>query len=76
MDAIVKQAVYLAGRMGVDHVAIGSDFDGTRIPDELGSVEGLPRLVEALRGEFSDDATKIVRENWLRVLTQTWEDTR
>src|SRR6185312_12601862 len=31
---IVRHVMYLAERMGIDHVAFGSDFDGATIPDE------------------------------------------
>ncbi len=74
---IVRHFVYLAGRMGVDHVGFGSDFDGTRIPDEIGSVAGLPKLVELLRKEFSeDDLERITHRNWFRVLDETWRPAR
>jgi membrane dipeptidase len=71
---IVRHVDYLAQRMGVDHVAFGSDFDGAVIPQELGGAAGLPKLLEALRGAgYDDDAiAKITHENWLRVLRATW----
>jgi membrane dipeptidase len=71
---IVRHVDYLTERMGVDHVAFGSDFDGATIPDELGGVEGLPKLVSALRDAgYDDDAiAKITHGNWLRVLEATW----
>ena len=71
---IVRHVDYLAERMGIDHVAFGSDFDGAVVPEELGSVAGLPRLVEALRASGYDDeaVAKITHENWLRVLRATW----
>ena len=50
VEEIVRHVDYVASRIGVEHVAFGSDFDGAEIPDELGSILGLPRLVEALRG--------------------------
>ena len=46
---IVRHVDYLVDRMGIDHVAFGSDFDGAVVPDELGGAAGLPRLVDALR---------------------------
>jgi membrane dipeptidase len=60
--------------MGIDHVAFGSDFDGAVVPDELGGVSGLPRLVDAVRAAgFDDEAVdKITHRNWLRVLRETW----
>ena len=71
---IVRHVEYLVERMGVDHVAFGSDFDGAVVPAELGGVGGLPKLVDALRNAGYDDAAvaKITHENWLRVLRATW----
>jgi membrane dipeptidase len=71
---IVRHVDYLTQRMGVDHVAFGSDFDGALISEELGGAAGLPKLVEALRDAgYGDEAVaKITHENWLRALRQTW----
>jgi membrane dipeptidase len=71
---IVRHVDYLVQRMGVDHVAFGSDFDGALISEELGGAAGLPKLVEALRDAGYDDeaVAKITHENWLRVLRVTW----
>ena len=74
IDEIVRHVVYLAERMGIDHVGLGSDFDGATIPTELGGVSGLPRLVETLAAAGFDDAAlaKVTHGNWLRVLRATW----
>jgi membrane dipeptidase len=74
MAEIVRHVDYLVERMGIDHVAFGSDFDGATIPSELGGVAGLPKLVDALRDAGYDDAAvaKLTHENWLRVLAATW----
>ena len=71
---IVRHIDYLVERMGIDHVAFGSDFDGATIPDELGGAAGLPKLISALRDAGYDDAAiaKLTHENWLRVLGETW----
>ncbi len=70
---IVRHAEYLAERMGVEHVALGSDFDGAIVPAELGDAAGLPVLVEALSERFSEaEVRQIASENWLRVLAATW----
>jgi membrane dipeptidase len=71
---IVRHVDYLVGRIGVECVAFGSDFEGSTVPEELGGVAGLPRLVEALRAcGYDDDAlAKITHRNWLRVLGDTW----
>ena len=60
----------------IDHVAFGSDFDGATIPAGNGDAAGQQNLVAALAadGFGSDDLAKICRENWLRVLAQTWRE--
>jgi membrane dipeptidase len=75
---IVRHIRYVAERIGVDHVAFGSDFEGTSVPDELGGVAGLPKLVQALRDSGFDDESlaKITHGNWLRVLERTWRPWR
>jgi membrane dipeptidase len=75
LSELVRHFQYVAGRIGVDHVAIGSDFDGTTIPSEIGDVTGLPKLMQALyESGFDEEAlTKISLKNWLRVLSATWK---
>jgi len=75
---IVRHIRYIAGRIGVDHVAFGSDFEGAAVPDELGGVAGLPKLVQALRdsGFGDEELAKITHGNWLRVLDRTWRPWR
>ena len=51
LSAIAAHARHIADVIGVDHVALGSDFDGAPIPRELGDAAGLPRLLDALRAE-------------------------
>jgi membrane dipeptidase len=74
MRLIAQHAAYVADRIGADHVALGSDFDGTTIPAELGDVTGVPRLLEELRSVgFSDaEVRSIAWENWRRVLAAWW----
>ena len=71
---IAQHAAYMAERMGIDHVALGSDFDGAKMPEDLKDVAGLPLLMDNLREEGFDEAAlrKIAHENWLRVLRATW----
>jgi membrane dipeptidase len=75
LSELVRHFQYVAERIGVDHVAIGSDFDGTTIPNEIGDVTGLPRLMQALyESGFDEEALgKISSKNWLRVLSATWK---
>ncbi|MCP4540698.1 MAG: membrane dipeptidase [Chloroflexi bacterium] len=65
---------YVAERIGIDHVAFGSDFDGALMSQELGDAAGLPKLVAALRAHGYDDEAlqKVTHENWIRVLRSTW----
>lgn len=78
LSDIVRHVDYIAQRIGIERVALGSDFDGAKVPRELGDAAGLPRLVEALRAAGYDDAAlhKITHENWLRVLRKTWHDAK
>ena len=72
---LVRHFQYVAERIGVDHVAIGSDFDGTTILKEIGDVTGLPKLMKALQDSGFDEEslTKISLKNWFRVLSATWK---
>jgi membrane dipeptidase len=75
LEAIVRHLDYIASRIGVDHVAFGSDFEGAPIPADLEGVSGLPRLVEAIAAAGYDGAAiaKITHQNWLRVLDDVWK---
>jgi membrane dipeptidase len=74
LATIAAHARHVAERIGVAHVALGSDFDGATIPAELGDVAGLPRLLDALRDAgFSDaEIRAIAWDNWRRVLEAAW----
>jgi membrane dipeptidase len=65
---------HVADRIGVEHVALGSDFDGAEIPTALGDVTGLPRLLDAIRATgFSEaELEQIAWGNWRRVLEAAW----
>jgi membrane dipeptidase len=71
---MVEHIDYMVERMGIDSVALGSDFDGATMPAEVGDAAGLPRLMRALaeRGYQSDDLRKLAHGNWVRVLRETW----
>jgi membrane dipeptidase len=73
---MIRHIDHLVERLGVDGVAIGSDFDGATIPAEIGDAAGLQKLVEGLRGAGygRDDIAKICRDNWLRVLASAWRN--
>ena len=71
---IARHARYVADRIGVEHVAMGSDFDGATMPDDLPDVAALPTLVDALSdaGFDASDLERIGTGNWIRVLEDTW----
>lgn len=71
---MVEHVDYMAERMGIDCVALGSDFDGATMPQELRDAAGLPALMRALedRGYSRGDLAKIAHANWVRVLRDTW----
>ncbi len=75
MTEIVRHARYIADRIGVEHVGLGSDFDGAHMPEDLGDAAGLPRLLDAFREAGFDESEirQIAYENWDRVLADTWE---
>ena len=58
---------------GIDHVGLGSDFDGIPFaPEDLDDVSRFPNLLVELlrRGHSNDDVKKIVGRNALRVLRE------
>jgi membrane dipeptidase len=74
LELIADHARYIANRIGVEHVALGSDFDGATIPAPLGDVAGIPKLLAALSAVgFGDEELRLIAwENWRRVLGAWW----
>jgi membrane dipeptidase len=73
-DSVIDQIDHAVKLVGVDHVGIGSDFDGVsgELPVELKSVADFPNLVAGLqaRGYKDEDIRKILGGNMLRVWNQ------
>jgi membrane dipeptidase len=65
IDHVVKEA-------GIDHVGLGSDFDGANMPYGMEDASKLPQITEALlqKGYSESDIRKILGENTLRVLAE------
>ena len=64
----IDHAVQIAG---IDHVGLGSDFDGIEVtPSGLEDISSMPVLLEELsaRGYSADDISKIAGENFFRVM--------
>jgi membrane dipeptidase len=61
--------------MGVEHIAIGSDYDGfTDPPDDLKDASELPFLTQRMLAENIEinDIKKILGGNALRLLRENW----
>ena len=71
IDAVLDQIDHAVKTVGIDHVGIGSDFDGVsgNLPVDLRTVADYPNLVAGLqaRGYSEADIRKILGGNLLRV---------
>lgn len=74
VERIAEHARYVADRCGVDHVALGSDFDGATMPAALPDASALPRVLAALEavGFEGGEIDRIASGNWRRVLGAAW----
>ncbi len=71
LSALMDHMDYIVKLAGIDHVGIGSDFDGiTSQPQDLDGVLDYPNLTKAMleRGYSKKDITKVLGGNLLRVL--------
>jgi len=73
-STLIDQIDHIAKVAGVDHVGLGSDFDGVSgaTPAGIDSAADLPKITQALldRGYSADDIRKILGGNLLRVLRE------
>jgi membrane dipeptidase len=74
LSRIAEHARYVADRIGVDHVAFGSDFDGATMPADLPDASAYPRVLAALEalGFEGGEIDRIASGNWRRVLAAAW----
>ena len=74
LSALIDQIDYTVKVAGIDHVGLGSDFDGMSgaTPQGIDSAADLPKITQALldRGYSADDIRKILGGNLLRVLRE------
>lgn len=71
--AIVDHIDHMVKVAGIDHVGIGSDFDGIgEVPQGMEDVSHLPAIPEELkrRGYSDADIRKIMGENFMRVFAE------
>lgn len=74
MDDVIRHIEHVVDVAGIDHVGIGSDYDGiTSVPVGLEDVSTYPALFAALldRGWSVTDLRKLAGENALRVMRET-----
>ncbi|MGB7265088.1 MAG: dipeptidase [Terracidiphilus sp.] len=74
LSLLIDHIDHIAKVAGVDHVGLGSDFDGIsgQLPEGIDSPADLPKITAALmaRGYSADDCRKILGGNLLRVFRE------
>jgi membrane dipeptidase len=74
LSSLIDHIDHTAKVAGVDHVGLGSDFDGVSgaTPQGIDSAADLPKITQALldRGYSADDIRKILGGNLLRVFSE------
>jgi membrane dipeptidase len=74
LSALIDQIDHIAKVAGVDHVGLGSDFDGVsgQLPQGIDSPADLPKITAALmqRGYSAEDCRKILGGNLLRLFRE------
>jgi len=75
LKSLIDHFDHIAKVAGVDHVGLGSDFDGVSgaTPEGINSAADLPKITQALldRGYSAEDLHKILGGNLLRVFRET-----
>lgn len=71
-ERIIEHMDHMVKLVGVDHVGLGSDFDGATMPEGMDDASFLPRITQALldRGYSEADIRKILGGNTLRVMEE------
>jgi membrane dipeptidase len=70
-SAIIEHIDHAVKVAGIDHVGLGSDFDGANMPYGMEDATKLPKITEALlkKGYSEGDVKKILGENTLRLMS-------
>jgi membrane dipeptidase len=79
VHTVLDHIDHIARTAGVDHVGLGSDFDGIeRVPEQLEDVSTYPKITQGLldRGYSEADVKKILGSNLLRVLGEAEKTAR
>ena len=79
-SVLIDHIDHIAKVAGIDHVGIGTDFDGIsgQLPEGMDSAADLPKITEALmaRGYSAEDCRKILGGNLLRVFREVEQVSR
>jgi membrane dipeptidase len=74
LKSLIDHIDHIAKAAGIDHVGLGSDFDGVSgaTPQGIDSAADLPKITQALldRGYSADDIKKILGGNLMRVFRE------
>jgi len=73
LESLIDHFDHIAKTAGIDHVGIGSDFDGfALLPEGIKSAADIPKISEALmeRGYTPDQLKKLLGGNLLRVFAE------
>jgi membrane dipeptidase len=74
LKSLIDNIDHIAKVAGIDHVGLGSDFDGVSgaTPAGIDSAADLPKITQALldRGYSADDIRKILGGNLMRVFRE------
>ncbi len=73
LKSLINHIDHIAKVAGIDHVGLGSDFDGvTSLPEGIDSVADLPKITQALleRGYTAEQIHKILGGNFLRAMRE------
>ena len=80
LSVLIDHIDHIAKVAGVDHVGLGSDFDGIngQLPEGIDSPADLPKITAALmaRGYSAEDCRKILGGNLLRVMREVEQTSR
>ena len=73
LSALIDHIDHVAHVAGIDHVGLGSDFDGIQfLPEGLNNAADLPKITAALvqRGYTAEQLQKLLGGNLLRVFAE------
>jgi membrane dipeptidase len=75
IELVIQHVEHMLKLVGEDGVGLGSDFDGAKIPAQIGNAAGLQNLVEVMRARDYGEPLieKLCFRNWVRVLGRAWE---